>query len=204
MAIWPGPPSNSWKMSERALMASANGPPEPMAQMPSSGSILGNPVLRKEDPGILEGTTRYYDDLAVAGLIPVTVARADDPSGPGKSIGAQPFVGPNGELYVAWNDYHANAIVFNRSFDGGKTWGTAHNIASKSLAFDIALPAEFSRGALVYPACAGSPTSTRLRPNMSSGSRSAPIYRFRVSCRPLPYQPCRRRRKPTHPHRPLL
>src|SRR5205085_6935461 len=82
-----------------------------------------------------------------------TVARADDPSGPGKSIGAQPFVGPNGELYVAWNDYHANSIVFNRSFDGGKTWGTAHNIASKSLAFDIALPAEFSRGALVYPSC---------------------------------------------------
>ncbi len=82
-----------------------------------------------------------------------TVSRADDPSGPGKSIGAQPFVGPNGELYVAWNDYHANAIVFNRSFDGGKTWGTAHNIASKSLAFDIGLPAEFSRGALVYPSC---------------------------------------------------
>jgi hypothetical protein len=23
IAIWPGPPSNSWKMSERALMASA-------------------------------------------------------------------------------------------------------------------------------------------------------------------------------------
>jgi len=82
-----------------------------------------------------------------------TVTRADDPSGPGKSIGAQPFVGPNGELYVAWNDYHANAIGFNRSLDGGKTWGTAHSIASKSLAFDIALPAEFSRGALVYPSC---------------------------------------------------
>ena len=27
MAIWPGPPANSWKMSERALMASAYGPP---------------------------------------------------------------------------------------------------------------------------------------------------------------------------------
>jgi hypothetical protein len=82
-----------------------------------------------------------------------SVARADDPSGPGKAIGAQPFVGPNGELYVAWNDYHANAIVFNRSFDGGKTWGTAHTIAAKTLAFDIALPAEFSRGALEYPSC---------------------------------------------------
>ena len=82
-----------------------------------------------------------------------TVTRADDVSGPGKSIGAQPFVGPNGELYVAWNDYKANAIVFNRSLDGGKTWGVAHNIAAKTLPFDIAIPAEFSRGALVYPSC---------------------------------------------------
>src|SRR6266480_7430979 len=37
-----------------------------------------------------------------------TVTRADDPSGPGRSIGASPSVGPNGELYVAWNDYIAN------------------------------------------------------------------------------------------------
>src|SRR5260221_190045 len=34
-----------------------------------------------------------------------SVTRADDPSGPGRSIGASPAVGPNGELYVAWNDY---------------------------------------------------------------------------------------------------
>src|SRR5437762_822417 len=42
-----------------------------------------------------------------------SVTRADDPSGPGRSIGASPAVGPNGELYVSWNDYAANAIVFN-------------------------------------------------------------------------------------------
>ena len=35
-----------------------------------------------------------------------------------------PFTGPNGELYVAWNDYAANTIAFNRSFDGGLTFGT--------------------------------------------------------------------------------
>src|SRR5690349_11483420 len=62
-----------------------------------------------------------------------TVTRADDPSGPGKSIGAVPFVGPNGELYVAWNDYFANAIVFNRSFDGGNTWGEPGVVAFKTL-----------------------------------------------------------------------
>jgi aerobic carbon-monoxide dehydrogenase large subunit len=44
--------------------------------MPTSGSILGNPVLRKEDPGILEGTTQYYDDLAVSGLLHTAFVRS--------------------------------------------------------------------------------------------------------------------------------
>lgn len=82
-----------------------------------------------------------------------TVTRADDPSGPGRSIGAVPFVGTKGELYVAWNDYLQNTIEFNRSFDGGATWGTQHAIASKQIPFDAGIPAEFNRRALVYPAC---------------------------------------------------
>lgn len=82
-----------------------------------------------------------------------SVTRADSPSGPGKSIGAIPFVGPNGELYVAWNDFQANAIVFNRSFDGGLTWDQPRTVASKSIPFSIAVPAESFRGSLVYPAC---------------------------------------------------
>jgi carbon-monoxide dehydrogenase large subunit len=44
--------------------------------MATSGSILGNPVLRKEDPGILEGKTRYYDDLEVAGLLHTVFVRS--------------------------------------------------------------------------------------------------------------------------------
>jgi hypothetical protein len=80
-----------------------------------------------------------------------TVTRADDPSGPGRSIGASPAVGPNGELYVAWNDYVANIIAFNRSLDGGKTWAQQNTISSKVIPFDIRIPAESFRGALVYP-----------------------------------------------------
>jgi hypothetical protein len=82
-----------------------------------------------------------------------SVTRADDPSGPGKSIGAVPIVGPNGELYVAWNDYAANAIMFNRSIDGGATWGTPIVLSSKTLPFDIDIPAISFRGALLYPSC---------------------------------------------------
>ena len=81
------------------------------------------------------------------------VARADNPNGPGRSIGAVPFVGPEGNLYVAWNDFSANVIAFNRSFDGGVTWGAPRTIAPKVIPFDIGIPAESFRRALVYPAC---------------------------------------------------
>jgi hypothetical protein len=81
------------------------------------------------------------------------VNRADNPSGPGNSIGAVPFVGPDGALYVAWNDYVANVIAVNRSFDGGATWDAQRTIAPKAIAFDIGIPAEAVRRALVYPAC---------------------------------------------------
>jgi carbon-monoxide dehydrogenase large subunit len=44
--------------------------------MAASGSILGNPVLRKEDPGILTGVTEYYDDLKIDGLLHVAFVRS--------------------------------------------------------------------------------------------------------------------------------
>ncbi len=94
------------------------------------------------------------------------VTRADNPSGPGKSIGAVPFVGPNGELYVAWNDYSTQAITFNRSFDGGESWGTPVVISNNTLSSGLAIPAISFRGALLYPACdadrSGGPHNGRL------------------------------------------
>ncbi len=96
-----------------------------------------------------------------------TTTRVDIPSGPGKSIGASPAVGPNGEVYVAWNDFQANAIVFNRSFDGGQSWGVPVVISSKILPFDLAIPAESFRGALVYPS---------LGVDISGGSHRGRLY----------------------------
>ncbi|HEY3172633.1 MAG TPA: sialidase family protein, partial [Thermoanaerobaculia bacterium] len=97
-----------------------------------------------------------------------TVTRVDDPHGQGHLIAADPFVGPNGEVYVAWNDYLANTIGFSRSLDGGATWSTPSIVASKSIAFDIGIPAESFRRALVYPAC--------------DADRSAGPHRGRLSC----------------------
>jgi len=96
-----------------------------------------------------------------------TTVRVDDPKGQGHSIGASPAVGPNGEVYVAWNDYAANAIVFNRSFDGGKTFGAPVTISTKTLAFDYPVPAESFRGALVYPS---------LDVDRSSGAHRGRLY----------------------------
>ena len=78
-----------------------------------------------------------------------SITRADNPNGPGRAIGAVPFVGPNGELYAAWNDYAASAITFNRSFDGGNTWGAPVVIASQSIGFQALPPAQSFRGALL-------------------------------------------------------
>jgi carbon-monoxide dehydrogenase large subunit len=44
--------------------------------MATSGSILGNPVLRVEDRPILRGETRYVDDLSVPGVAHVVFVRS--------------------------------------------------------------------------------------------------------------------------------
>lgn len=44
--------------------------------MATSGSILGNPVRRTEDPGILRGEAGYFDDLEVEGLLHVAFVRS--------------------------------------------------------------------------------------------------------------------------------
>ena len=44
--------------------------------MPTSGSILGNPVRRREDPGILTGRTQYFDDLPITGMAHVAFVRS--------------------------------------------------------------------------------------------------------------------------------
>jgi hypothetical protein len=96
-----------------------------------------------------------------------TVTRIDNRSGPGRAIAAQPFVGPNGEVYVAWNDYAANTIALNVSGDGGVTWGQPVVVSSKVIPFDIAIPAESFRGALVYPSCGA---------DRSSGAHRGRLY----------------------------
>lgn len=73
--------------------------------------------------------------------------------GPSSVIGADPFVGPNGEVYVAWHDVQNNRIMVNSSLDGGASFGQATTIAPTVTPFAVAIAPQASRGALVYPAC---------------------------------------------------
>lgn len=73
--------------------------------------------------------------------------------GPSSVIGADPFVGPNGEVYVAWHDVQNNLLAVNRSLDGGATFGQPATIAPTVVVFDDGIPAMASRRALLYPAC---------------------------------------------------
>jgi hypothetical protein len=79
--------------------------------------------------------------------------------GPKGDIGADPFVSPNGTLYVAWHDVQNNEIVEASSANGGQSFGPTQTISPTQVAFDIAIPAMATRRALVYPAC-GADTST--------------------------------------------
>ena len=73
--------------------------------------------------------------------------------GPSSVIGADPFVGPNGEVYVAWHDVQNNVLLVNSSFDGGASFGQPVTISPTVVAFDDGIPAMASRRALLYPAC---------------------------------------------------
>ena len=81
------------------------------------------------------------------------VALNNPTGGPRQVIGADPFVGPNGEVYVAWHDVQQNLLMVNSSFNGGATFGQQQVIAPTVVAFDDAIPAMASRHALLYPAC---------------------------------------------------
>jgi hypothetical protein len=78
---------------------------------------------------------------------------SDTTSGPKAVIAADPFVGPDGTLFVAWHDVQNSAIVASSSSDGGVSFGPQHTVSPTQIAFDFPVPAESSRGALLYPAC---------------------------------------------------
>ena len=91
------------------------------------------------------------------------IAVSSNHGGPSAVIGADPFVGPNGEVYVAWQDSQNSRVTVNRSLDGGASFGQPVVIAPTVIPFSIAAPAEATRGVLIYPSCDADRSSGSLR-----------------------------------------
>ncbi|MEA2557613.1 MAG: hypothetical protein QOG88_1151 [Actinomycetota bacterium] len=68
-------------------------------------------------------------------------------------IGANPYVSPNGDVHVAWQDWVDSAVETSTSTDGGATWGRTVIIQPTAAAFELALPSISSRAALLSPSC---------------------------------------------------
>ena len=78
----------------------------------------------------------------------------NDPSIAGTRNGnlfADPAVGPNGELYVAWQDIDANQVWIDASMDGGLTFGADVLVTSSAAGFKTLIPAQPDRGVGVMP-----------------------------------------------------
>ncbi|MBM4165350.1 MAG: T9SS type A sorting domain-containing protein [Ignavibacteria bacterium] len=65
--------------------------------------------------------------------------------------GAVPAVGPNGEIYTSWSG--PLGIMFDKSADGGNTWGTDVFVATQPGGWDFDVPGIYRANGLPITAC---------------------------------------------------
>ena len=78
----------------------------------------------------------------------------NDPSIVGTRAGnlfADPAVGPNGEVYVAWLDNSAEQVFVDVSLDRGITFGTDNLVTDSGTGFATSIPPQPDRGVTVGP-----------------------------------------------------
>ena len=73
--------------------------------------------------------------------------------------GAVPTVGPNGEVYVSWSG--PVGLMFDRSYDGGLTWGNDIHVSAQPGGWDFDVPGISRCNGLPITACDTSHTYTR-------------------------------------------
>jgi hypothetical protein len=162
--------------SEMAVARSSDGgrtwAPTYFDMQPSEGTFVDKPMITvDDDPASPKEGTVYvaFDhtggnkrnavflssstDAGVTFSTPVQVSETHN--GKNGGIGADPYVSPNGDVHVAWQDYAHSRVDTATSTDGGATWGPTVTIATTQVPFAIDLPSISSRGALLYPSCDG-------------------------------------------------
>lgn len=65
--------------------------------------------------------------------------------------GATTAVGKNGTIYMAWSGFEK--IYFDKSLDGGKTWGADKIVADQPEGWDMAMPNIFRANGMPFLAC---------------------------------------------------
>jgi hypothetical protein len=95
-------------------------------------------VSRSTDGGVTWSAALTINDGSIAGT----------QSG---NLFADPAVGPNGELYVAWHDIGGAQVWVDISLDGGATFGTDVLVATSATGFKTSIPAQPDRGVHVGP-----------------------------------------------------
>lgn len=82
---------------------------------------------------------------------PPVVVNDDSISDRGFSLFADPGIGPDGVMYVAWNDINANEIKVDHSFDNGSTWGIDVVVERATIPFRMRIPPQPNRGVFAGP-----------------------------------------------------
>jgi hypothetical protein len=82
--------------------------------------------------------------------LPVIV-NDDSISGTDNALFADPAVGPNGEVYVAWHDLNNDRVYIDVSLDGGATFGTDNFVVFSEVGLKTKIPAQPDRGIFIGP-----------------------------------------------------
>jgi hypothetical protein len=77
---------------------------------------------------------------------PVVVNDGSNAGSDAGNLTALPAVGPDGDLYLVWHDIGGNRIMFDRSTDGGVTWGTDSVVTASGVGFLVSIPPQNDRG----------------------------------------------------------
>ncbi len=92
-------------------------------------------------------------DKGASWSAPVRVSdRAGDCLDGGNTVeGAVPAIGPDGQVYLSWSG--PLGIVFDKSTDGGVTWGTDSFVTSQPGGWDFAVPGIYRCNGMPVTAC---------------------------------------------------
>ncbi len=140
------------------------GPPGNDKWMMATGPAPGDPASRRIyiawTQNINEGDPAVTDQrLVVASSAndginwsaPVIINDSSVAGAASIQINADPAVAPNGNLYVSWHDVPGNRVLFDRSTDGGVTWGTDISPTGTTAGFKNPIPAQPDRGIFAGP-----------------------------------------------------